>query len=110
MPDPVRDLSTWDGWRENPHMPHVGRVHLVRYEHTAPDGTAVVCLSQRITLPGTADHRTLDRWEVDGQPAGTTARPGLPNTPPDFAAFLAEVPAPRLPDPVTPTRRKAPTP
>lgn len=57
------------------------RVQLERHTHTCPDGTLVVVSAQFITELG----RTLYRWKVGGERAGTTSAEGPASVPPDWA-------------------------
>jgi hypothetical protein len=76
---PSRDPFNPDGVRWDSPRP-AGRARLVRHDHVCPDGTAVTCFSQHITVTGV----TLDRWFVDEYPIAVSLRTTAAEAPPDF--------------------------
>lgn len=79
-PWPDRDPMNYYGvsWRRTDRASRTADV--VVHEHTCPDGTVIMARSQWIAMLG----RTLDRWRIDGEPAGSTARVEHNSIAPDF--------------------------
>lgn len=78
---PNRDPTAFDGvgWQRGGLEP-MPTADIVEHRHTCPDGTVLVCFSQRIHVTGV----TLDRWKVGSYLIATSARANANTEPPDF--------------------------